>query len=93
MAQWKYTIHNGKALRAAIYQSDAQETAKCLLRCLKELYDKMSDEDKEDYEYQIEESMDILKYYEADPDDEDDIDYYLEEFYDICDDVRAWVAV
>lgn len=93
MAQWQYTIHSGKALREAIYHSDAQETAKCLLKCFKELYDKMSKEDKEDYGYDIEETMEILVFYAVDPDDGDNIDYYLEEFYDICDDVRAWVAV
>lgn len=93
MAQWKYTIHWGKSLREAIYQSDAQETAKYLWRCFKELYDKMSKEDKEDYGYDIEETMDILRFYAADPDDGDNVDYYLEEFYDICDRVGAWVAI
>jgi hypothetical protein len=93
MAQWKYTIQNGRQLRQAIYQSDAQATAKWLFKCFQELHNKMSDEDKEDYGYRIEDIMDTLRFYVVDPDDDDNIDYYLEEFYHICDDVKAWVAV
>jgi hypothetical protein len=57
------------------------------------LLNKLSDEDREDYEYDIEETIEVLTYYEAAPDDEDNIDYYLPECYDICDDVRAWIAI
>lgn len=93
MAQWNYTIKWGKRLREAIEAEDEIIVAKCLIACYRELLNKLSDEDKEDYEFDINDSIEILTFYVADPDDEDNIDYYLEEFYDICDDVRAWIAI
>lgn len=93
MAQWNYTLRFGKKLREAIEAEDEKMVVKCLIACYRELLNKLSDEDREDYEYDIKESIEILTYYEADPDDEDNVDYYLEEFYNICDDVRAWIAI
>ena len=93
MANWIYTIHNGKALHEAINNEDIQLVVKCLLRCYKELYSKLSEEDKDWKGFDIEDTIDILTYYNADPDDEDDVDYYLEEFYNICDDLRAWITI
>ena len=93
MAQWNYTLRWGKQLREAIYEEDAEMVVKCLIACYRELLNKLSDEDREDYEYDIEDTIEILTYYEADPDDEDDIDYYLSEFYDICDELRAWIEI
>lgn len=93
MSKWNYTIDSGKALHDAINQSDEQLTVKCLLACYKELYDKLNDEDKGWRGYDIEDTIEILTYYNADPDDEDDIDYYLEEFYNLCDELRAWITL
>ena len=93
MAKWEYTLTSGKALRDAIENEDAQLTIKCLLKCYKELYDKLSDEDKEWKGFDIEDTIEILTYYEADPDEEDDVNYYLDEFYNICDDLRAWITL
>lgn len=93
MANWIYTINNGKALYEAIDDEDIQLVVKCLLRCYKELYSKLSEEDKAWKGFDIEDTIEILTLYNIDPDDEDDVDYYLEEFYDICDDLRAWIAI
>ena len=93
MVKWDYTLTSGKWLRDAIEDGDEQLVVKCLLRCYKELYGKLTDEDKEWRGYDIEDTIEILTFYEIDPDDEDNIDYYLEEFYDLCDELRAWVAL
>lgn len=95
MAQWKYTIESGKSLREAIENGDTMQTVKCLLKCYKELRNKLSDEDSEDYEYDIADTIGVLMSYELSPDedDEENINYYLEEFYDICDAVRAWISM
>ena len=93
MAQWNYTIRWGKQLREAISAEDAEFTVRCLIVCYRELLNKLSDEDRECYKYDIEDIIEILTLYALDPDDEDDVDYYLDEFYDICDDVRAWIAI
>ncbi len=95
MAMWKYTIQNGTALREAIYDGNTEQTVKCLLQCYKELRDKLSDEDMEDYEYDIADTIGVLMSYEMCPceDDEENINYYLTEFYDICDDVRAFIKL
>ena len=93
MAQWDYTLKWGKQLHEAIYDEDAEIVVKCLIACYRELLNKLSDEDRECYKYDIEDIIEILTLYALDPDDEDDVDYYLDEFYDICDDVRAWIAI
>lgn len=93
MAQWEFVINSGTALREAIYDGNTKQTVKCLLRCYKELYDKLSDEDKDYYQYDIEDTIEILTLYDERYDDEDNINYYLEEFYDICDDVRAFIKL
>ncbi len=93
MAQWNYTLRWGKQLREAICAEDTELVVRCLIACYRELLNKLSDEDREWKEFDIEESIEILTYYEAGPDDEDNVDYYLAEFYDICDDVGAWVEI
>lgn len=91
MAQWKYTLRWGKMLREAIEAEDIELIAKCIICCYRELLNKLSDEDRDDYEFDINEAIEILTDYASD--DEDEIDYYLSEFYDMCDDLRAWIAV
>ena len=92
MAQWNFTIENGTALREAIESNDIEQAVKYLYKCYQELYNKMSNEDRNYYQFDIEDTMETLKLYDADL-DEDNINYYLQEFYDICDDVRAFVAL
>ena len=91
MANWKYKLKSGSALREAIYNEDEEQVVKCLLLCYKELQSKLTEEDKEWKGYDIEDSIEVLEFYDADPDDEDDVNYYLEDFYDICDELRAWI--
>lgn len=93
MAQWNFTIHNGIPLREAIEDENRIATIECLRECYKELYDKMSDEDRDYYQYDIEDAMEILNPEDLDLDDNEEINYHLQEFYDICDDVRAFVAI
>lgn len=90
MANWIYTIKSGQILHEAISDEDEQLVVKCLLKCYKELYDKLSDEDKEWKGFYIEDAIELLASYDE---DSDDVDYYLDEFYDICDDLRAWITI
>ncbi len=92
MAQWNYTIRWGKQLREAIEEGDAKMTVKCLIACYRELLNKLSGEDKDWKEYDIEDAIFLLERYAAN-EDEDEVDDCLAEFYDICDDVGAWVAI
>lgn len=96
MAQWKYTITSGTALREAIEDGDTEQTIKCLLKCCSELYNKLSKDNCDEYDYEIEDIVNALSAYVLYNDDEDDtetIDLCLNDFYDICDDVRAFVAL
>lgn len=95
MAQWKYTITSGTALREAIYDGDTERTVECLLKCCSELHNKLSEEDLEDCSYELEDIIESLKVYTPsdDEDDTENIDAYLGDFYDICDSVRAFVAL
>lgn len=93
MAQWKYTINSGSDLRKAIIKGDTEGTLECLIRCFKELWNKLDDEDLEDYNEDLEDIINVLtEYNPSDEEDTEMIDSYLEELYDICDAVRAWVA-
>jgi hypothetical protein len=89
MAQWNYTLKWGKQLREAICAEDEEFVVRCLIACYRELLNKLSDEDKEWKQFDIEEEIFCLENF----DEEEDIDDYLECFYDICDDVRAWIAI
>ena len=95
MANWEYTIRNGKALHKAIESENIEAVVECLLKCYRELYDKLSEEDMDWRGYDIEDTIDILTVYHVshDEDDEDDIDNYLDDFYDLCDELRAWITL
>lgn len=89
MAQWNYTLKWGKQLREAICAEDEEMVVKCLIACYRELLNKLSDEDKDWKQFDIEEQIFCLENF----DEEEDVDDYLECFYDICDDIRAWIAI
>lgn len=95
MAQWKYTITSGTALREAIEDGDTECTVWCLLQCCLELHFKLSKADLDDCAYELEDIIESLKMWTP-LDDEDDteiIDTYLGDFYEICDSVRAWISM
>ena len=89
MAKWDYTLTSGKALHEAIENEDIELVVKCLLACYKELYNKLTDEDRDWRGYDIEDAMFNLENF----DEDEDIDGYLEEFYDLCDTLRAWITL
>ena len=91
MAKWEYTLRNGKALHEAIENEDEQLVVAFLKICYKELYDQLSDEDKEWKGFDIIDNMDALDV--IDLDDEDNINDALDEFYDLCDELRAWITL
>ena len=90
MAKWNYTLHWGKQLREAIDDGDVEMVVKCLICCYRELLNKLSDEDKDRRQFDIEQEIFCLESFEEDEEDADD---YLEVFYDLCDELGAWVAI
>lgn len=94
MANWKYTLNSGSALREAIDNDDLEQVVKCLLLCYEELLGKLDEWDEADYEIDIHDSIGVLKAYEPCPDDDEDyINDQLDEFYDLCDELRAWIGL
>ena len=89
MGKWNYTLCFGKNLREAIEEGSVEAVVKCLIACYRELQIKLSDEDKELIEFDIEDAIYNLENF----DPSEDVDDYLECFYDICDDVRAWIGI
>lgn len=102
MAQWKYTLKNGKALRDAIEDGDDYgKVLDLLAACLKEINAKFPD-NYEDYSLEedlddIENQKDNLENYEeygmTFDDVEEEINYLLDKFYDLCDALRVWVGL
>jgi archaellum biogenesis ATPase FlaH len=94
MARWIYTLRWGKTLREAITAEDTEMVVKGLIACYRELFNKLSDEDKEWYEEDITLAIDSLDYIDrmgVEDEDEEEINDYLEEFYDLCDELMAWI--
>ena len=89
MAKWNYTLRWGKQLHEAIDEADVEMVVKCLICCYRELLNKLSDEDKDWKQFDIEDAIFNLESF----DDEEDVDDYLEVFYDLCDELDAWVAI
>ena len=89
MGKWNYTLRFGKNLRDAIDSEDVEAVVKCLIACYRELLNKLSDEDKDFCEIDIEDAIFNLENFDPD----EDVDEYLAYFYDLCDDLGAWVAI
>ena len=101
MANWKYKLKSGKALRDAIDAEDNVETLNALRACFEEIHRAMPDmydeDDLEDDINEIENQLDNCENY-ADydmtyDDIEDEINYMLNGFYDLCDSYRIWVGL
>lgn len=114
MVKWKYELRDGaRELRRLIDRSleyDRENNAKIIEQiqvCCKRLLNQLTDKDKEYYEDDIQDLLDVMDG-EADalrnnPDivtndwgydsTTELIDGRLAQFYDICDDCRCWIAI
>lgn len=105
MKKWKYHMDTyGKPFRK-LFDSEEEtiehiiDIYKHMILFLKEWKKRLSDEDKEEFEYDIDcliEDMecacpDIMEedYYA----EEANVNEYLRQFYDICDDGRCWIGI
>ena len=105
MANWSYVLKaNGIKLRDLIHSDDSSqenciEILEQMIVCCKELLTKISDEDKDWYEYDLEEMIDDCedtKSYLDEFDEEsneDNINGMLAQFYDLMNTMRVWVAL
>ena len=92
MAKWNYTLRFGKYLREAINDEDVEMVVKCLIAYYRELLNKLSDDDKDWKEWDIEDAICSLENYDV-YEECGDVDDYLAAFYDLCDELSAWVAI
>lgn len=98
MANWRYKLKHGAALRKAIADEDYELVISELKECFKELHTAIPEDyneddlecdiaDIEDFEYMVE-------YIEDEGDEEDlinEVDSKLNDLYDLCDALRVWV--
>ena len=91
--KWKYEIKSGSVLREAIDNGDIVSTVECLIQCYAELLKKLSAADKDWLSSDIEDDIMFLQESNFTDDDAEEVDCYLERFYDLCDDVKAFVAL
>lgn len=94
MANWRFKLTAGKALREAIYNEDRESILDNLIRCWQKIHDLIPD-DYEEYELEddieaIEGVRDDMEYEDEDY-VEEEIDGLLRDFYDFCDGYRIWV--
>ena len=105
MAKWDYNLsHRGNFLRELISEADAsKESCEKILNqiivCCQYLKTKLSEEDKDWYEYDLDELIedceDTKSYLDefATDSNEDNVDDTLTTFYDLMDTMRVWVAM
>lgn len=107
MTNWKYKLDPyGQVLRELINKEGGETIENIIsiynqiIKCLEYWKKRLSDADKEDWEYDIETMIEDLQC--ACPDIEDNLDYeeeeenlnyYLRDFYDMCDNARVWIGV
>lgn len=107
MKKWNYKLEEeGKELRKLIDEEKPAEIIEQLQKCYNSLSNLLSEEDKEYYESDIEDAMNLIEG-EADiirnnPEELEDfgfenveelVDERLREFYDICDNARVWIQL
>lgn len=105
MARWNYNLKSrGTQLRELIERDDtSKENCESILNqiieCLKYLQTKLTEEDRDWYEFDLEDMMqncEETKAYldEFDEDsNEDNVNDMLDQFYDLMDSMRVWVAL
>lgn len=98
MANWRYKLKHGTALREAIDNEDYELVISELKECFKELHAAIpEDYDEDDLERDIADIEDFEYMVESieDENDEEDlineIDSKLNDLYDLCDALRVWV--
>ena len=94
MANWRFKLTAGKALREAIENEDRDAVLDNLILCWRAIRELMPD----DYEeYELEDDIEAIGAVREDMDYEDEdyveeeIDGLLRDFYDFCDGYRIWV--
>ena len=101
MANWKYKLKSGKALRDAINAEDNVDTLNALRACFEEIHQAMPDmydedeleDDINEIENQLDNCENYVDYDMTLDDVEDAINYMLNGFYDLCDGYRIWVGL
>ena len=105
MAKWDYNLsHRGSYLRELINEGDSsKENCESILDqiivCCKYLLTKLSDEDRDSFEYDLEEMIDDCEdtksYFDEfdEESNEDNINDMLIQFYDIMDIMKVWIPV
>lgn len=93
MAQWKYVLKFGKALRDAIDEEDYDKVISGLVACFTELHQTLpEDYDEDDLESDLEDISAIKENFDDGEDVEDELNWKLDELYDLCDSLRVWVG-
>lgn len=106
MLEWKYRLeYEGKTLRSLINKEETMENIIAIynqiILCLEHLKNRLREDDKEEYEYDIESMIEDLQCACPDMEDnslvykeeQDNLNYYLGDFYDMCDSARVWIGV
>lgn len=100
MAKWKYNLKMyGQELRRLIDEEDYEEILEQIKICCNYLLKIMTSADKEEWEYDLEELIelcdDTLDVLEEDADDynQDCVNEVLTEFYDTMDYMKVWIAL
>lgn len=104
MSKWDYNLgFYGEHLRELIKGDSSKDNCENILKhiivCCEYVQKKLTDEDRDWYEYDLEEMIedcDDAKYYLEEDDEEaneEEINHILECFYDLMDSMRVWVAL
>ena len=108
MNNWKYNLgFEGKALRELINKEGGETIENIIaiynqiVRCLEYWKKRLSESDKENWEYDIETMIEDLKCACPNIEDntlsydeeEENLNYYLRDFYDMCDNARVWIGI
>ena len=104
MARWDYNLKtNGVKLRDLLHKDDSsQENCIAILDqmivCCKWLQTKLTEDDKDDYEWDLEDMIqecEDTRYYLDEFDletNEENVNDVLDQFYDLMDEMRVWIG-
>lgn len=89
MANWRYTLKCGSALREAIADEDYDRVLDNLKTAWTEIHTQFPDEYAD---YELENDLEDIEAIREDT-SEEEIDYLLSNLYDYCDATRIWVEL